>query len=181
MKKGIFIVSFSTLGLGLLFIILNHLFSNSLFFALAIVFCTIAYHFIIRLIVGYTVDFIMKNKADYNKRWYRTSKRELAFYKKINVKEWKNKLPSYNKSLFDTSIHTWNEVIQAMCQAEVVHEVNMIMSLLPIFVSFFVGNWIVFIVTSILACLFDYLFVMVQRFNRNRIIHSLTYSRERGE
>ena len=181
MKKNIFIVSFIALLLGILFFVLNHLFPNSFFLYLAITFCIIAYHFIIRLIVGYTVDCIMKNKADYNKRWYRTSKRELSFYKKINVKEWKNKLPSYNKSLFDTSIHSWNEVIQAMCQAEVVHEVNMIMSLLPILVSIFLGNWVVFIVTSVLASLFDYLFVMVQRYNRNRIIHSLTFSRERGE
>ena len=181
MKKSIFIVSFSSLFLGFLFLFLNHFFVQQVFVVLSIIFLLFAYHFIIRLCVGYGVDFIMKNKADYNKRWYRTSKRELAFYKKIRVKEWKNKIPSYNKSLFDTTIHSWNEVIQAMCQAEVVHEVNMAMSLLPILLGIFFGEWVVFIVTSIIACLVDYIFVMVQRYNRNRIIHSATFSKERGE
>lgn len=45
--------------------------SNSgLFLTLAITFGTITYHFVMRLLIGYFVRLIMKNKADYTKQWY---------------------------------------------------------------------------------------------------------------
>ena len=152
---------------------------NSIFFILSVTFFTIFYHFAMRFIVGFIVNTIMHNKADYNKRWFRTSRKELDIYKKLKVKKWKNRVPSLDSSRFDITKHTWHSVVQAMCQAEIVHEVNMILSFVPLLFTIFAGHFLFFLITSFIASLFDYVFVIVQRYNRNRIIHSVTFENDK--
>ena len=57
-----------------------------------------------------------------------------------------------------------------MTQAEVVHEVIMVLSFAPLMLIPRYGAAVVFSVTSVLACLVDGLFVMIQRFNRPRVL-----------
>ena len=90
--------------------------------SLAITAGTIAYHFVMRLLVGLAFDTRMKNRADIRRRWYHAGKAELAFYEKLQVKKWKGRMPSYDPAQFDPRLHTWEEIAQAMCQAELVHE-----------------------------------------------------------
>ena len=78
-------------------------------------------------------------------------------------------MPTYDHTLFDPRIHTWDEVAQAMCQAELVHETIVVLSFLPILAGIWLGVYPVFIVTSVLAAMFDMLFVVMQRYNRQRI------------
>jgi magnesium-transporting ATPase (P-type) len=94
----------------------------------------------------------------------------MKFYKKMNVKKWKNKMPTYDKETFDISRHSWNEIIQATCQSELVHEANVVLSFLPLVSSVWFGEFTVFFITSILSALFDLMFVFIQRFNRTRIL-----------
>lgn len=143
---------------------------NEVFFTLAITFGTIAYHFNVRLIIGTLLDLIMKNRADYTKKWYHVGNFEMKVYQKIKVKKWKNKMPTYNADLFDASKHSWEEIIQAMCQSELVHETNVIFSFLPIIASIWFDSFGVFLITSILSAMFDLVFVIMQRFNRARIL-----------
>lgn len=143
---------------------------NDIVFSLAITFGTIAYHFIIRLVVGYLFDYNMKNHADYTKKWYQVSDAEMKLYQKLKVKKWKNKMPTYDMDVFDVSKHSWDEIIQATCQSELVHETNVILSFLPIFASIWFGAFWVFLVTSVLSAIFDLMFVFMQRFNRARIL-----------
>ena len=103
MKK----ISIISIVLTIAFYFLYQSISNKIVFSLIITFATISYHFVIRLIVGGMFSFIMKNKADYTKPWFRVSDKELNFYKKINVKKWKNKMPTYNKDTFDIKKHTF--------------------------------------------------------------------------
>ena len=135
-----------------------------------ITFGTIAYHFIIRLSVGVVIDSIMHNKADYHKKWYQVHEAEMKLYQKLKVKKWKNKMPTYDMDVFDVSKHSWDEIIQATCQSELVHETNVILSFLPIIASIWFGSIEVFIITSILSAIFDLMFVFMQRFNRSRIL-----------
>ncbi len=144
--------------------------SVEILLSLAITFGTIAYHLTMRLLVGLVFDIVMKNKADCQKRWYRVSKGEVKVYEKLKVKKWKNKLPTYDKSVFDPKLHTWNEIAQAMCQAELVHETIAVLSFLPIFAGAWFGAYPVFIITSVLSAVFDMLFVVMQRYNRQRVI-----------
>lgn len=143
---------------------------NDIVFSLAITFGTIAFHFIIRLMAGGVINFVMKNQADYTKRWYQVSDIEMKLYQKLKVKKWKNKMPTYDMDVFDVSKHSWDEIIQATCQSELVHETNVILSFLPIFASIWFGAFWVFLVTSVLSAIFDLMFVFMQRFNRARIL-----------
>jgi hypothetical protein len=72
--------------------------------------------------------------------------------------------------VLDPTQHSWEEIVQAMCQAEIVHEVIAILSFLPLLGAIPFGAFFVFLVTSVLSALFDLSFVAMQRFNRPRII-----------
>lgn len=56
-------------------------------FSMAITFGTISYHFLMRLIVGLFINNLMKNRADYKKKWYKCSKWEEGLYKRLNIKK----------------------------------------------------------------------------------------------
>ena len=91
-----------------------------------------AYHIIMRLLVGLAFSAGMQNRANYTSRWYQVSRREMAVYEKLKVKRWKRGMPTYDPSLFDPRTHTWEEIVQATCQAELVHETIAVLSFLPI-------------------------------------------------
>lgn len=85
-------------------------------------------------------------------------------------KLWKDKMPTYNREAFSRTDHTWQEIAQAMCQSELVHETNMILSFLPLAAVKWFGSFYVFLVTSIGGAVFDLAFVMIQRYNRPRVM-----------
>ena len=143
--------------------------SSGILLPLAITSGTIAYHFVMRLMVGLAFHATMRNKADYRKRWYQVSKREMAVYEKLKVKKWKRRMPTYDPALFDPRLHTWEEIVQAMCQAELVHETIAVLSFLPILAGIWFGEYPVFIVTSVLSAACDMVFVIMQRYNRQRV------------
>lgn len=143
--------------------------SSGILLPLAITSGTIAYHFVMRLMVGLAFHATMRNKADYRKRWYQVSKREMAVYEKLKVKQWKRRMPTYDPALFDPRLHTWEEIVQPMCQAELVHETIAALSFLPILAGIWFGEYPVFIVTSVLSAACDIVFVIMQRYNRQRV------------
>lgn len=143
--------------------------SSGILLPIAITSGTIAYHFVMRLMVGLAFHATMRNKADYRKRWYQVSKREMAVYEKLKVKQWKRRMPTYDPALFDPRLHTWEEIVQAMCQAELVHETIAVLSFLPILAGIWLGEYPVFIVTSVLSSACDIVFVIMQRYNRQRV------------
>lgn len=159
-----------TLLMTICFCIIYQIKSANLVLIFAITFGTTAYHFGVRLFIGTLFNCIMKNKADYTKRWYQVNSLEMKIYKKLNVKKWKNKMPTYDKDTFDISKHSWDEIIQATCQSELVHETNVVFSFLPLVASVWFGEFYVFLITSIVSASFDLMFVFMQRFNRARIL-----------
>lgn len=173
MKKIMSIVTAAVIILTLLFALIYNVYKQDLFLTLSITFGTISYHFCMRLMVGGIFNITMKNHADYNKKWYRVSQKERDFYEKINVKKWKNFMPTYDKSIFDKRLHSWDSIAQATCQAELVHETIIVLSFLPIITYVLFGALPVFVITSILAACFDGVFVIMQRYNRPRIIEHI--------
>lgn len=143
----------------------------------AITFGTFFYHFAMRLAVGYSVNAIMQNKADWRKRWYQLHPFEIRLYKFLKVKKWKGKLPTYDPSCFDPQSHSWDEIAQAMCQAEIVHKVIIAFSFLPLLAAIPFGAFGVFLITSIIAAMCDLTFVIIQRYNRSRIIKLISKER----
>lgn len=159
-----------SLVLFCLFGIINILFPTGLVLSLAITFATITYHFVMRLLVGFVFDRVMNNKVDYTRSWFRLRPWERKFYHVIKVKKWKNKMPTYDPNAFSPEKHTWDEIAQAMCQAELVHETIVVLSFLPVFMTKWWGAFGVFLGTSICAALLDLVFVIMQRYNRPRVL-----------
>ncbi len=138
--------------------------------SLAITCGTVFYHFAMRLLVAWAYDTAMHNRADLRRRRYRVSPREAALYEKLGVKKRKAGLPTAEPTLFDPRLHSWEEIAQAMCQAERIHAANALLSFLPIAAGTIFGAWPVFILTSLLSAAFDTLFVIEQRYNRHRVM-----------
>lgn len=143
----------------------------------AITFGTFLYHFAMRLLVGYIIDRVMGNRADLMKKWYQLRPFEVRLYNALQVKKWKGRMPTYEPSLFDPKLHSWEEIAQAMCQAEIVHEVIVVLSFLPLLGAIPFGAFGVFCITSLLAATYDLSFVVIQRFNRPRIIKLIAKER----
>lgn len=139
-------------------------------FSMAITFGTVFYHLAMRLAVGYTIDGIFHNRMNYNRSWFREKAFEKPLYHKLRVRKWSKRLPTFQPELFDLQNRSMEEIVQVTCQAEVVHEVNMLLSFVPVVSSVWFGSLGVFLITSCLAFLFDGMFVLLQRYNRPRMI-----------
>lgn len=170
MQKLMKRIAAGTLIVTVLLVILYHSYPMGVILSLAITAGTICYHFTMRLIVGSMYNLLMNNRADYRKSWYQQRTWEPGLYEKLQVKNWKGKMPTYDPDLFDPRKHSWDEIAQAMCQSELVHETIVVFSFLPIFASVWFGSIGVFIITSVIAAGIDMAFVIMQRYNRPRII-----------
>ncbi len=131
---------------------------------------TTAYHFVMRLAVGYGLLHATHYNFDYQHFWFQPRKWEASFYRKLNLKRWKGSLPTYAPGQFSLEENSLSRIIQNMCGAELVHEIIMVLSFLPLLAVPFCGAGFVFLITSLLAALFDSIFVMAQRFNRPRLL-----------
>lgn len=170
MKKVLHTLAILLTLLTLILYILYKQYHTSLLLTLTITFGTTAYHFDLRLAVGLVVSSIMKNKADYHKKWYHPLSFETGLYEILKVKKWKEKMPTYDSSTFSLKYHTLDEIAQSMCQSEIVHQFNALLSFVPLFLIPLFGQPIVFTITSIIAACLDMIFIIMQRYNRPRII-----------
>ena len=139
----------------------------------AITFGTVAFHFLARLAVGLCYDRWMNNRGDWEKGWYQPRPWEEKLYQRLGVKSWKGRMPTYEPELFDPNRHSWQEIIGAMCQSELVHETNMVISFFPLVASVWFGAFWVFFITSVLGAGYDLMFVMMQRYNRPRVVRQM--------
>ena len=154
----------------IIFTILYRTTENSVMLSLAITGGTISYHFVIRYVVAGIFSSVMQNRADLSKTWYQQRTWEEKLYKKLYVKKWKSKMPTYEPENFDLRIHTPEEIAGAMCQAELSHEVIVIFSFLPLLTVPAFGAFWVFLITSVLSAMMDLSFAIMQRYNRPRIM-----------
>lgn len=146
---------------------------NRFFFSAAVTFGTAFYHFAVRLAVGLGIDAKYHNHMDYTRKWFQEKPFEPALYRKLQVKKWKKRLPTFTPEEFDLKSRSLEEVVQATCQSEIVHEVNMPLSFVPVLSSVWFGSLSVFLLTSCAAFLFDGVFVVMQRYNRPRLLRLL--------
>lgn len=150
--------------------VLFHRLNSDICLTLAVTSGTTAWHLGMRLLTGLLFNITMKNRANYTKKWFQPRSWEKPLYQFLNVKAWKNKMPTYNLETFSPKNHTWDEIAQAMCQSELVHETNMVLSFVPLIAVRWFGAFYVFLLTSIGGCIFDLVFVIMQRYNRERVI-----------
>lgn len=155
--------------LGALFIgllIFHLLFPAGWLLSLLITCGTFLYHFLMRLGIGYLIP----NRFTGREKWFRPKNWEPRLYEKLNVQAWKRHMPTFDPESFDLSRHSLNDVIGTMCKSEVVHEVIIPFSFLPLLASILFGEFLVFLLTSLFAAFIDTLFVILQRYNRPRLM-----------
>lgn len=128
------------------------------------------YHFAMRLFVGYVINLIFHNDINYKRKWFQEKAFEPWLFKILRVKKWKKHMPTFEPEYFDIHKRDMKEIIGATCQAEVVHEIIMVLSFLPILLGKVFGATEIFVITSILAASIDLVFVIMQRFNRPRLV-----------
>lgn len=175
--KNIKISALVFVVLTIIFALINQFTPNTALLSIAITFGTISYHFLMRLAVGYVIDAIFHNRVDYNKKWFREKKFEKRLYKLLKVKKWKDIMPTFAPEYFDLKIHTLDEIAGAMCQSEMVHSIIAVLCFLPILATLIWGTFWVFFITSVVSALVESMFVIMQRYNRPRVIRMIEKSK----
>ena len=145
--------------------------NKHIFYLLFVIFSIAGYHLFVHLSVGHLVNFILKNDIDYNKKWFLEKPFEDKLYKKLRVRNWKDKIPTFYPDTFSLQNNAHDKILKVMCQSEVVHIIITILSFVPIIYVFYVNisyKWL-FIITSFMSATFDTCLVIMQRYNRPRI------------
>ena len=156
-------------GMAILSGILTVIFALLSVKAATITSSTFFFHFAMRLVVGAVVP----NRFDPEHSWFRQKNIEGKVYKFLKLRRWKGKIPTYDPRLFSTRYYTPAEIARNMCQAEIVHEVIIVLSFIPLLFSLIWGEFWIFFGTSVAAAAIDLAFVMLQRYNRPRLLKIL--------
>lgn len=146
---------------------------NTVILSIAITFGTISYHFLMRLVVGCVINGLYHNEFDYKKKWFREKRFEKRLYEVLKVKKWKDKMPTFAPEMLDLKVHTGEEIAGAMCQSEVVHSIIVVLCFLPILATLIWGTFWVFFITSVLSAGVESMFIIMQRYNRPRVIRMI--------
>lgn len=148
------------------------LYENNVILWIGIVAFTVMYHLWVRIIMG-NVTKLFKDKIKYTIWWFNERKFEKKLYKLLRVKKWKDKALTYNPELFSLKEHSLNEIVNAMTKAEIDHWINEIISLSTILFGVIWGHIWIFILSAIISMVFDAQFIVIQRYNRPRVLKLL--------
>ena len=151
--------------------VICHFSSSDRVLSAAITAGTTFYHFAMRLIVGTIVPRCIVRPME--RRWFQSKSFESGFYRILRVKQWKDRMPTYDPASFSLRHHSLDRIVYNSCVSEAVHEVIIVFSFVPLLFALLWGVFPVFLITSVLAALFDSCFVIMQRYNRPRLIRIL--------
>ena len=133
---------------------------------------TIMYHFWVRIIMG-NVSKLFKKNINYKQWWFKERKFEKKLYKILRVKSWKDKSLTYNPNDFSLKDNSLEKIANTMAKSEVDHWINELISISTMFFGFIWGEFWIFCITAVFAMIFDSQFIIIQRFNRPRIVKLL--------
>ena len=135
---------------------------------------TILYHFWLRIIMG-NVTKLFKKKINYNQWWFKEKSFEKKLYKTLNVRTWKKKILTYNPELYDLKNNSLEDVANTMVKSELDHWINEIISISTLLFALLWGEFWIFFITAVAAMLFDGQFIIVQRYNRPRVLKAIKH------
>ena len=150
----------------------GNIYKNSIILWTGITAFTIMYHFGVRIIMG-NVSKLFQNHINYKQWWFKEKKFEKKVYKILHVKDWKGKALTYNPESFSLKEHSLEEIANTMAKSEVDHWINEAISLSTLLFAIPWGEFWIFLVTAIAAMIFDSQFIIIQRYNRPRIVKIL--------
>ncbi len=152
-------------------------FGSDLLYSFTVTAFTFFYHIVMRLLVAAAVTSVRAGRSDDFS--FGLGRCERRFYEIIRIKSWKNRVPTYDPSLFEVRADGLTTLVHNMRNAEVGHAVIAVLSFLPMFFSPVFGGFAAFAVTSVLSALFDLQFVAVQRYNRASVCKTVRMRAER--
>ena len=138
---------------------------------------TIMYHFWVRIIMG-NVSKLFKKHINYKQWWFKERSFEKGLYKLLRVKQWKGKALTYNPESFSLKQHSLEEIANTMTKSEVDHWINEIISITTISFEIPWGELWIFLLTAIIAMIFDSQFIIIQRYNRPRVLKVLNKNKQ---
>ena len=141
---------------------------------------TIMYHFWVRIIMG-NVSKLFKKHINYKQWWFKEKKFEKNLYKFLKVKKWKDKALTYNPESFSLKAHSLEEIVNTMAKSEVDHWINEAISLSTLLFAIPWGGFWAFFISALFAMIFDSQFIIIQRFNRPRIVKLLERKEKASE
>ena len=144
---------------------------------IGIVTFTIMYHFWVRIIMG-NVSKLFKKHIRYEQWWFKEHKFEKGLYKLLKVKKWKDKAFTYNPGDFDVNNKPLEEIANIMAKSEVDHWINEAISVSTMFFGLIWGHPLVFIISALCGMVFDSQFIIIQRYNRPRIIKAMEHKKK---
>lgn len=133
---------------------------------------TIMYHFWGRIIMG-NISKLFQKHINYKQWWFKEKNFEKQLYKLLHVKKWKDKALTYNPESFSLKQHSLEEIANTMVKSELDHWINEIISLTTLVFAIPWGQFWIFFITAILAMIFDAQFIVIQRYNRPRVMKIL--------
>lgn len=105
--------------------------------------------------------------------WFQQWPFEPKLYQALRVKRWKDKALTYNPELFSVKDRTLEEIANTTAKAETDHWINELISLSTLLFAIPWGEFWIFALTAVFAMLFDAQFIVIQRYNRPRIVRLL--------
>ena len=160
-----------TLAMTVVLALMNHFCPRAWLPAVAISTGTTFYHFAMRLAAGWIVPKTLKHPR--RRKWFLQKSFEPKLYKLLRVRQWKDHMPTYHPASFSLEENTLEQIVDNCCVSEAVHEVIICFSFVPLVFAVWWGVFPVFFITSVLAAAIDCSFVIIQRYNRPRLIRIL--------
>lgn len=129
-----------------------------------------AYHMLIRFLAPAILCAVTHRHYNPRGRWFSEKPWEKRLYRVLRVKRWKGRALTFDPGDFSLQAHTAEEVVNSMCHAEAVHELIIPLSMSSLLFAIPFGSLAAFLITALLAVAFDLSFVIIQRFNRPRLM-----------
>ena len=130
----------------------------------------IVYHFWARIIMG---NMSRRFKIDRNHWWFKERAFEKKLYRFLRVRDRKGKALTFNPELFDLKTRTLDQIADTMTKAEVDHWINQLIALSSILFSLLWGQFWIFLATAVASMIFDGQFILIQRYNRPKLLRIL--------
>ena len=131
----------------------------------------ILYHFGLRILFG---EITNKFNINYSHPFYKSRKFERKLYKILKVRKWKDKVLTFEPDKYDFRNRTLPQLATTMSKSELDHWINQLISLFSMLFAFIWGCAPIFIISAIVAMLFDAQFIVVQRYNRPIVLRMMS-------
>ena len=177
-KSGPAIFMYCIIGITLItsiicfYLYYGNIYKTEITLWIGIISFTIMYHFWVRIIMG-NVSKLFKRYINYKQWWFKEKSFEKGLYKILRVKEWKDKALTYNPESFSLKEHSLEEIANTMVKSEVDHWINEVISLSTLLFIIPWGRTWAFVISAAVAMIFDSQFIIIQRYNRPRILKIL--------